>query len=81
MVEAGTPPPLSTNHNNIGGDNMSKNNTTQNQNPNPIFIMTPQQPQQQDDSILDGLGGLALSALAGLVLGQFGIGFPKLPKL
>ena len=63
---------------------MSKNNNTQNQNPNPIFIMAPPQPPpqpQQDDSILDGLGGLALSALAGLVLGQFGIGFPKLPKL
>ena len=48
----------------------------------PVYIMQPQ-PQQNDSSIFDGLGGIVLSALAGLVLGQFGggIGFPKLPKL
>ena len=45
----------------------------------PVYIMQPQ--QQNDTSILNGLGGFALSILAGLVLGQFGIGFPKIPKL
>ena len=48
----------------------------------PVYIMTPQQSQpQQNDGIFDGLGGLALSVVAGLILGQFGIGFPRLPKL
>ena len=42
--------------------------------------MHPQQPQKNDTGIFDGLGGLVLSALAGLVLGQPGIGLPKLPK-
>jgi len=47
----------------------------------PVYIMQPQPPQNSD--IFDGLGGIVLSALAGLLLGQFGggIGFPKLPKL
>ena len=50
----------------------------------PVYIMQPPQPQQQNDGgIFDGLGNIALSVLAGLVLGQLGggIGFPKLPKL
>ena len=47
----------------------------------PVYIMQPQQPQQNDGSIFDGLGNIALSVLAGLLLGQLGIGFPKLPKL
>ena len=42
--------------------------------------MHPQQPQKNDTGIFDGLGGFVLSALAGLVLGQLGIGLPKLPK-
>lgn len=47
----------------------------------PVYIMQPQ--QQSDTCIFNGLGGVVLSALAGLLLGQFGggIGFPKLPKL
>ena len=56
----------------------NKNNTIPVQ---PIYIMQPQAQQQPDDSIFDGLGNIALSVLAGLVLGQFGIGLPKLPKL
>ena len=46
----------------------------------PVYFMPPQ-PQQNDSSIFDGLGNIALSVLAGLVLGHLGIGFPKLPKL
>ena len=46
----------------------------------PVYIMQPQ-PQQNDASIFNGLGGIVLSTLAGLLLGQLGIGFPKLPKL
>ena len=48
--------------------------------PQPVYFMPPQ-PQQNDGSIFNGLGGFVLSALAGLLLGQFGIGFPKIPKL
>lgn len=59
---------------------MSKNNTN-NIPVQPVFFMPPQQPQQNDASILNGLGGFALSILVGLVLGQFGIGLPKQPKL
>ncbi len=46
----------------------------------PVYIM---QPPQNDSSIFDGLGNIALSVLAGLVLGQIGggIGFPRFPKL
>ena len=60
---------------------MSKNDTN-NIPAQPVYIMQPQQPQN-DRSIFDGLGNIALSVLAGLVLGQIGggIGFPKLPKL
>ena len=50
----------------------------------PVYIMQPQPSQQQSDSsIFNGLGGFVLSALAGLLLGQFGggIGFPRFPKL
>ncbi len=41
----------------------------------PVYIMQPQ--QQSDSSIFDGLGNIALSVLAGLVLSQFGV--PHLP--
>lgn len=50
----------------------------------PVYIMTPPQPQpqpQQSDGIFDGLGGLALSVVAGLILGQFGFGLPRFPKI
>lgn len=57
---------------------MSKNNTN-NIPAQPVYIMQPQ--QQNDTGIFDGLGNIALSVLAGLVLGQLGIGFPKIPKL
>ena len=56
----------------------NKNNTIPVQ---PVYIMQPQPQHQSDDSIFDGLGNIALSVLAGLVLGHLGIGFPKLPKL
>ncbi len=57
-------------------DNQSNNVPAQ-----PVYIMQPQ--QQSDTSIFNGLGGVVLSALAGLLLGQFGggIGFPRIPKL
>ena len=60
---------------------MSKNDTN-NIPAQPVYIMQPQQPQQNSD-IFGGLGGIFLSALAGLLLGQFGggIGFPRIPKL
>ena len=47
----------------------------------PVYIMQPQ--QQNETSILNGLGGFVLSAIAGLLLGQLGggIGFPRFPKL
>lgn len=58
---------------------------SENQNNNipaqPVYIMQPQQPQQNDGSIFNGFGGFVFSALAGLLLGQLGIGFPKIPKL
>ena len=54
------------------------NNDTNNIPAQPVYIM---QPQQNDGSIFEGLGNIALSVLAGLVLGQLGIGLPKLPKL
>ena len=59
---------------------MSENNTTNN-NPvqPPVYFMPPQ--QQQNNDIFSGFGGILCSILAGLVLGQLGIGFPKLPKL
>lgn len=33
------------------------------------------------NDIFSGLGGIVCSVLAGLILGQLGIGFPRLPKL
>ena len=60
---------------------MSEINSTNNNIPaQPVYIMQPQ-PQQNDASIFNGLGEIVLSTLAGLLLGQLGIGFPKLPKL
>lgn len=58
-------------------------NQTNNIPAQPVYIMQQPQPQQQqnDGGIFDGLGNIALSVLAGLVLGQLGIGFPKIPKL
>ena len=58
------------------------NNSASAQNPNPIYFVPPQQPMPQND-IFSGLGGIVLSAIAGLLLGQFGggIGFPRFPKL
>lgn len=47
----------------------------------PVYIM---QPQQQNSNILGGsLGGIILSTVIGVLLGQFGggIGFPRLPSL
>jgi len=47
----------------------------------PVYIIQPQQPQNSE--IFGGLGGFALSVLAGLLLGQVGggIGIPRIPKL
>jgi hypothetical protein len=59
---------------------MSKNKRNTPTQP-PIYVMPPPQQPQNDTSIFNGLGGFALSALVGLLLGQFGIGLPKLPKL
>jgi hypothetical protein len=56
------------------------NNNAPAQNPNPIYIMPPQQSMSQND-IFSGLGGIVCSVLAGLILGQLGISFPRLPKL
>ena len=48
----------------------------------PVYIMQPQAQQQNDTRIFNGLGGFVLSAIAGLLLGQFGgFGFPRIPKL
>ena len=58
---------------------MSKNKRNTPTQP-PIYVMPPPQ-QPQNDSIFDGIGTIILSTLAGLVLGQFGIGLPKLPKI
>ena len=58
---------------------MSENQNSNNIPAQPVYIMQPQ--PQNDTSIFNGLVGFALSILAGLVLGQFGIGFPKIPKL
>ena len=46
----------------------------------PVYFMPPQPPMSQND-IFNGLGGIVCSVLAGLILGQLGIGFPRLPKL
>ena len=45
----------------------------------PVYFMPPQQPLNND--FFSGFSGILCSILAGLVLGQLGIGFPKLPKL
>ena len=45
----------------------------------PVFFVPHQQPLNND--IFNGFGGILCSILAGLVLGQLGIGFPKLPKV
>ena len=58
---------------------MSENQNSNNTPAQPVYIMQPQ--PQNDTSIFNGLGGIVLSTLAGLLLGQLGIGFPKLPKL
>ena len=58
---------------------MSENQNSNNIPTQPVYIMQPQ--PQNDTSIFNGLGGIVLSTLAGLLLGQLGIGFPKLPKL
>ena len=58
---------------------MSENQNSNNIPAQPVYIMQPQ--PQNDTSIFNGLGGIVLSTLAGLLLGQLGIGFPKLPKL
>lgn len=48
----------------------------------PVYIMQPQPQQPQNSDIFGGIGGFVLSALAGLLLGQFGgLGFPRIPKL
>ena len=58
---------------------MSENNTNNASNQNPIYFMPPQ--PQNNDMFGGGLSGILVSVLAGLVLGQLGIGFPRLPKL
>lgn len=55
-------------------------NKTNNIPAQPVYIMQQPPQPQNDSSIFDGLGNIALSVLAGLVLGQLGIGLPKLPK-
>ena len=56
---------------------MSKNNNA-NIPTQPVFIMTPQQPQpQQDNGFFGGFGGIICSVLAGIVLSQLGV--PHLP--
>ena len=44
----------------------------------PVYFMPP---QQQNNDLFSGFGGILCSILAGLVLGQFGIGLPRIPKL
>ena len=56
-------------------------NQTNNIPAQPVYIMQQPPQQQNDGGIFDGIGNIALSVLAGLLLGQLGIGFPKLPKL
>ena len=56
---------------------MSKNSTN-NIPVQPVFFMSPQAPLNND--IFSGFSGFLCSILAGLVLGQLGIGFPNLPK-
>ena len=48
----------------------------------PVYIMPPQQPQNSN-IFGGGLGGIILSTVVGVLLGQFGggFGFPRFPKL
>ena len=55
-------------------------NKTNNIPAQPVYIMQQPPQPQNDSSIFDSLGNIALSVLAGLLLGQLGIGLPKLPK-
>lgn len=59
---------------------MSKNNRITSTQP-PVYILQPQ--PQQDNDIFGGLGGIIISAVAGVLLGQlgFGDGMPRIPKL
>jgi len=49
----------------------------------PVYILQPQSQQPQNSDIFGGFGGIILSAIAGLLLGQFGggSGIPRFPKL
>jgi hypothetical protein len=60
-------------------DNQSNNVPAQ-----PVYIMQPQAQQPQTSNIFGGgLGGIILSTVIGVLLGQFGggFGFPRFPKL
>ncbi len=60
-------------------DNQSNNIPAQ-----PVYIMQPQTQQPQTSKIFGGgLGGIILSTVIGVLLGQFGggFGFPRFPKL
>ena len=46
----------------------------------PVYIMQPQPQVPQSNDNFSGFGGFLCSILAGLILGQLGIGCPKLPK-
>lgn len=59
-------------------DNQSNNIPAQ-----PVYIMQPQAQQPQTSNIFGGgLGGIILSTVIGVLLGQFGggFGFPRFPK-
>ena len=50
----------------------------------PVYIMQPQAQQPQTSNTFGGgLGGIIISTVIGVLLGQFGggIGFPRFPKL
>ena len=50
----------------------------------PVYIMQPQAQQPQtSNNFGGGLGGIIISTVIGVLLGQFGggIGFPRFPKL
>ena len=53
----------------------------ENQNNNPVQSPVYFMPPPQNNDLFSGFGGILCSILVGLVLGQLGIGFPKLPKL
>jgi hypothetical protein len=79
MTAANAAATFQTNSNPVRREIMSKNNRITSTQP-PVYILQPPQ-QPQNDSIVDGIGTIVLSTLAGLILGQYGIGLPKLPKL